>query len=177
MFLLQKYYYLREKFRGNFPESIYFYSVWLWKLVHYCQPVVFFPEVYSNIFIGSLLCSKAHGIYILFCYGMDNMGQHCTSDYESSAILLWSLFRGGSPWGILDKRVVPPNPWPTTPSLRRDHGVEDLSSSPNTKPDISLHCKMLSENSLHSSDVKCCGNTSQYYHNFLREHSGMYQLE
>lgn len=174
MFPFPKCYYLKstgEKFRGNIPESIHFYPTWLWKVVSSASFLSL--KGFKQIFIGSLLCSKSHGINTWFCYKMDN---------ESVSLVPsccgWHL--QGAHWGTLGKRRSPLTP--STPSLRREQSAEDLGSSSSPKPDISPHGRV-HVNTLHSSDVKSCRNASwAHYNRFLTkclsfEHSCVFSLE
>lgn len=105
-----------------------------------CQSGVHFLKIFKQILIGSLLCSKYHGIYILFSMKRTTWA-YLVHETEPGALLLWVVFTGLAE--VSWPRGQPSHPLsPTTPSLRREHGVEDLDSSPNTKPNISLHCKI-----------------------------------
>lgn len=106
----------------------------------HCQPGVHFLRIFKRIFIGSLLCLKYHGIYILFSMKW-TMWAYLVHETEPGAMLPCVVFTGltETPW----PSGQPPHALsPTTQSLRRENGVEDLGSSPNMKPNISLHHKI-----------------------------------
>lgn len=94
----------RENFRGNFPESVHFCSLWFWKGAQSTR-CSFLKDIQTNICWEPSTLKVPWCLHFIF-YGMDHVGLPCTWDWAWSHPAICGVY--GAHWDTLAKWVALP---------------------------------------------------------------------